>query len=124
MTAHVADSVIDNGLSSLKSAARYVYITSAEATTYTEASSTFKLGTKDLTAGGVFPAAIAAGTNGRKVTTAAISDGTVDANGTATNWAITDAANLLAVGALSASQAVTSGNTFSLAAFDITIKHT
>ena len=29
---------------------------------------------------------------------------------------------LLAVGALSASQAVTTGNTFSLAAFDITIK--
>ena len=123
MAARVADSVIDNGLSSLKSAARYIYINSTEPTTYTEASSTYKLGTKDLGAGSVFPAAIAAGTNGRKVTTAAVTDGTVDANGTAAYWSITDASALLANGSLSASQAVTSGNTWSLAAFDITIKY-
>jgi hypothetical protein len=40
-----------------------------------------------------------------------------------TNWAITDASNLLAVGALSAPQAVTSANQFSLGAFDIVIKY-
>jgi hypothetical protein len=123
MAARVADSVIDNGLASLKSAARYIYICSAEPQNYTEASSTYKLGTKDLGAGNVFPGAIAAGTNGRKVTTAAVSDGAVESNGTAAYWAITDASVLLANGALSASQAVTSGNTFSLAAFDITIKY-
>lgn len=123
MASRVADSVIDNGLSSMKTAARYVYICSAEPQNYTEASSTYKLGTKDLTAGGVFPGAIAAGTNGRKLTTAAISDGSVSVNGTASHWAITDASALLANGTLSAGQGVTSGNTFSLGAFDITIKY-
>jgi len=123
MAARVADTVIDNGLSSLKSAARYVYICSSEPTTYTEASSTYALGSKDLGAGSVFPAAIAAGTNGRKVTTAAITDGSVTGTGTVAYWAITDASALLANGALSASQAVTNGNTFSLGAFDITIKY-
>jgi hypothetical protein len=122
MTAHVNDSVIDNGLASLKAAARYVYICSAEPTTYAEASSTYALGVKDWGSAIAFPGAIAAGTNGRKLTTGAITDGVVSGNGTVTNWAITDGANLLAVGALSASQAVTSGNTFSLGAFDITIK--
>lgn len=122
MTANVAASVIDDGLASMKSAARYIYITSQEATTYAEAASTYALGNKDAGAGGIFPGAIAAGTNGRKLTTVSISDGAVTGNGTVTNWAITDAAALLAVGALSAGQAVESGNTFSLAAFDITIR--
>lgn len=122
MTAHVNDSVIDSGLASLKSAARYMYICSTEPTDFTSASSTYALGSKDATAGGIIPAAIAAATGGRKVTTLAITDGTVSGTGTAGFWAITDATNMLAEGALSATQAVTSGNTFSLAAFDITIK--
>ena len=40
MVDHVADSVIDNGLASLKSAARYVYLCTTEPTSYVEASST------------------------------------------------------------------------------------
>ena len=54
---------------------------------------------------------------------AAITDGSVTANGTASHWAITDTGNsrLLATGALAASQAVSSGNTFTLGAFDIGI---
>lgn len=122
MASRVADSVIDNGLSSMKTAARYVYICSAEPQNYTEASSTYKLGTKDLGAGAVFTGPLA-GTQGRKLTTVAISDGSVSVNGTAAYWAITDASALLANGALSAGQGVTSGNTFSLGAFDITIKY-
>jgi hypothetical protein len=124
----VADSVIDNGLASLKSAGRYVYICSdgldaSTNPTHTEVTSTYDLGSKDLTAGGVIPGAIAAATGGRKVTTASISDGSVTDNGTAQFWAITDGSNVLAVGDLSGTQAVTSGNTFSLGAFDITIKY-
>jgi len=59
----------------------------------------------------------------RKVTVAAFSDGAVSGNGTVTHWAIVDTGNsrLLATGTLSASQAVTSGNTFSLPVFDIGI---
>jgi hypothetical protein len=58
--------------------------------------------------------------NGREVTVPATS-GNVTATNTATHWALTDPANsrLLATGALSASQAVTSGNTFACAAFAI-----
>jgi hypothetical protein len=124
----VADSVIDNGLASMKSAARYVYICSdgldaSSNPTFTEVTSTYDLGSKDLTAGGVFPAAIAAGTNGRKVTTATISDGSVTDNGTAQFWGITSTDTLYAVGDLSGTQSVTSGNTFSLGPFDITIKY-
>jgi hypothetical protein len=65
MASRLADSVIDNGLASLKSAARYVYICSAEPQSYTEASSTYKLGTKDFGAGNVFPNAIEAASAGR-----------------------------------------------------------
>ena len=122
MTAHVNDSVIDDGLSSLKSAARYLYICSQEPTTYTEASSTYALGSKDAGAGNIFPGAIAAGTNGRKVTTLDITDGTVSSTGTATHWAVTDASNLLAVGALSASKGVTSPGSFTLPPLDITVR--
>jgi hypothetical protein len=69
MAAHVANSVIDDRLASLKSAAQHVYVTNAEPTTYTEASSTFALDVKDFGAGNVFPGAIAPAVNGRKVTT-------------------------------------------------------
>ena len=54
----------------------------------------------------------------------AISGGTVTGNGTAAYWAIskpTATTALYATGALPSSQVVTSGNTFSLAAFDIGI---
>lgn len=60
--------------------------------------------------------------SGRRVTVAAITNGSVTANGTATHWAIHNGSNtLVASGSLSASQVVTSGNTFTNAAFDITI---
>jgi hypothetical protein len=53
----------------------------------------------------------------------AVSAGTVTGTGTATHWALVDTGNsrLLAAGSLSASQGVTSGNTFDLTSFDIGI---
>jgi hypothetical protein len=59
--------------------------------------------------------------SGRKVTTGSVSDGAVTGNGTATHYAIVDGTRLLAAGPLQAGQAVTSGNAFTLAAFDIGI---
>lgn len=117
----VGDRVLDLGLNVLDTEATHLYITSAEATTFTQASSTNALGNKNFGAGAVTGAPAAGSPNGRKVTTAAITDGSVTATGTASYWAITDNANsrLLATGTLSASQAVTSGNTFTLGAFDI-----
>lgn len=118
--AFIADYVLDAALSKLDTEANRLDITSQEATTYTEATSTYTLGNKTSLSIG------APGDrtpNGRKVTVAAITDGSVTGTGTATHWAIVDTANsrLLATGSLSSSQAVTDGNTFTLAAFDIGI---
>lgn len=52
---------------------------------------------------------------GRQVTVPAITDGSVTATGTATHWAVHNGTDtVVASGALSASQSVTSGNTFTL----------
>lgn len=116
----INDRVFDNGLTVLDTEANRLDICSTEPGTFTAATVTNTLGNKtSLTVG----APADRTPNGRKVTVAAITDGTVTGTGTATHWAITDTVNsrLLATGALSASQAVTSGNTFTLAAFDIGI---
>jgi hypothetical protein len=117
----VGDRVLDLGLNVLDTEATHIYITSALATTFTEASSTFALGNKNFGVGAAVGAPAAGAPNGRKVTTTAITDGSVTATGTASHWAITDNTNsrLLAAFTLSTTQAVTSGNTFSLPAFDV-----
>lgn len=114
------DRVFDNGLTVLDTEANRLDITSQEATTYAGATSTYTLGNKTSLAIGA-PADRSGG--GRDVTVTAITDGSVTATGTATHWAIVDTANsrLLATGALNASQAVTNGNTFTLASFKIGI---
>ena len=118
----LSDRVFDNGLTVLDTEANALHITSQEATTYTQATSTYTLGNKSLGAGDI--GAPAAGSpNGRAVTVGALSSGSVTATGTATHYAIVDTGNsrLLATGALSASQSVTSGNTFSTTQFTIRI---
>lgn len=116
----INDRVFDLGLNVLDTEANRLDICNAEPTTYTQATSTNTLGNKTSLAIG---APADATPNGRKVSTPSITDGTVTANGTATHWAITDTVNsrLLATGALSASQSVTSGNVFTLGAIDIRI---
>lgn len=117
---YLNDRVLDNGLSALPSEVNKLTICNAEPDTYTEANTTFKVGEK---ASPTVGSPAARGGGGRKVTVSAITDGTVSATDTATHWALVDTGNsrLLAAGALSASQAVTNGNTFTLAAFDIGI---
>lgn len=62
-------------------------------------------------------------TDGRRVIVPAISAGSVTGTGTATHWALTNGTDtVVASGALSSSQAVTSGNTFTLDAISITIR--
>lgn len=118
--ASIADRVYDNGLTVLDTEANKILITSAEATTYTQANATYALGNSTSLSISA-PAARSGG--GREVTIAAITDGSVTATGTATHYAIVDTANsrLLATGSLSASQAVTSGNTFTLSSAKIGI---
>lgn len=116
----INDRVFDNGLMVLDTEANRLDICSSEPATFTAATTTASLGNKTSLSVGA-PADRTP--NGRRVTVAAITDGTVTATGTATHWAITDTVNsrLLATGALSASQSVTNGNTFTLGAFDIGI---
>ena len=114
------DRVFDQGLSVLDLEANQIHVTSQEATTYAEAITTYTLGNstslsisapQDRTGGG------------REVVVAAISDGAITGTGTATHYAIVDTANsrLLATSTLTASQAVTNGNTFTLSAVAIGI---
>ena len=114
------DDVFDSGLSVLDTLVENLYICSTLPTTFAEASSTYALGVK-ATPTVSAPADRTGG--GRKVTVSAITDGTVSANGTAGFYALTDdsLSKLLAQGDLSATQVVTSGNTFTLTAFDIGI---
>ena len=114
------DRVLDNGLTVLDTEANKIVITSQAATTYTEANATYALGNSTSLS-------IAAPTDraggGREVIVAAITDGSVTSTGTASHYAIIDTANtrLLAVSTLAVSQAVTSGNTFTLSSVSIGI---
>lgn len=113
--------VFDNGLAPLTTIIENLYICSAQPTTFTEATTTYKLGTK-ATPTITGPADGGAG-GGRQVTVSAITDGTVETTGTATHYALVDnsASKLIAAGDLAASQGVTSGNGFTLTAFNIQI---
>jgi hypothetical protein len=120
--ASLHNDVFDSGLSVLTNATTpRLDLTTQEATTRTEAITTYTKGNKtSITIGS--PGDRTGG--GRKVTVSAITGGTVSGDGTVTHWAITDGTRLLATGSLSASQVVDDGagsNTFSLAAFDIGI---
>ena len=114
------DRVFDNGLTVLDTEANAIHITSQEATTYANATSTYTLGNSTSLSIGA-PQDRTGG--GREVVVAAITDGSVTGTGTATHYAIVDTANsrLLATGSLSASQAVTTGNTFTLSSVTIGI---
>src|SRR5262245_49927075 len=114
--------VLDNGLAQLQSEADKLYICNAEPTTFTEATATFALGNKNWGAGNVLSGP-SAGTGLRKVTVAAITNGTETASGTATWWAIVDSSNsrLLATDALNASGSINGSRQFTLPSFDIEV---
>lgn len=118
--AFLNDRVFDNGLTVLDTEANKILITSAEPATYTEANATYALGNSTSLSIGA-PQDRSGG--GREVVVAAITDGSVTGTGTATHYAIVDTVNsrLLAAGSLTASQAVTSGNTFTLTSVAIGI---
>lgn len=125
--AYLNDRVLDNGLTVLDTEADRLYLCTsalslANATppSYADATSTYAKGNKT----GISIGAPADGaSNGRRVTVGAITGGSISADGTVHSWALVDSANsrVLAAGTLAADQAVTNGNTFSLAAFDITL---
>lgn len=115
----INDEVFDQGLDYADTNGTRLHICSQEPTNYTEATSTYSLGIATVNTGATQDGA----TDGRRVIVPAVTAGSVTATGTATHWALTNATSLfLASGSLSASQGVTSGNTFTLDAISITIR--
>ncbi|MDA8740883.1 hypothetical protein N9M73_07140 [Rhodobacteraceae bacterium] len=119
--AALTNTVLDGALNVLTSNGDRIDLCSSEPTTYSGISSV-SLGNKTSLSIGS-PADRSGG--GREVTVAAITSsatGSITGTGTATHYAISNGSDTLyATGSLSASQAVTSGNTFTLAAFTIAI---
>ena len=118
--AYINDEVFDQGLDYADTNGTRIDICSQEPTSYAEATSTYTLGNKTgLNTGATQNGA----TDGRRVIVPAITDGSVTGSDTATHWALTDGSGvLIATGALTSPQAVTSGNTFTLDAISITIR--
>ena len=115
----IPDAALDTLLNYIQTDSESLHICSQEPTDYTEASATYSLGEKTSVA-------VATPTNrspnGREIVVSAITDGAVDATGTASHWAIvknTATSELLATGDLAATQGVTNGNTFTLTQFAI-----
>lgn len=110
----IADEVIDDGLQSIIDNNENLYICDTQPTTFAEASSTYKLGTKaSPTITG--PAPGGAG-GGRQVAISAITDGVVDADGDAIWFALCDdSASLLQVaGNLDSLLSIATGSPFTL----------
>lgn len=116
----VQSRVLDLGLNVLDTECDAIVLCSAEPTSFANVAAV-QLGVKNFGVGAAFGAPAAGSPNGRKVSSTAITDGSVTANGTATAWAAVDTVNsrLLASGTLAATQTVTNGNTFSLPSFDV-----
>jgi hypothetical protein len=115
---YLSDTAHDALLNVLRNNTENLYICSAEPSTFTEAATTYKLGTKATPTIG---APANGDSSGRKITVSAISDGTVNSAGTATHYALTDdsGSELLFAGALDSSLALATGSPWTLTSFDI-----
>lgn len=117
---YINDEVFDQGLDYADTNGTRIDILSQAVTTYADRG-TYSLGNKTgLNTGAT---ANAGSGTGRQVAVPAITDGSVTGTGTATHWALSDGASvLIACGPLTASQAVTNGNTFTLDSILIIIR--
>ncbi len=118
--AFMTDNAFDAALNYIRTNTSALHICSAEPANYTEATSTYDLGNK---ASPTIGTPVNGDTSGRKIVMSAITDGSVTATGTAAAWAVVYATGteLLGAEALASTQAVTSGNTFSLTETDMGI---
>jgi hypothetical protein len=120
MTHMAQDSVLDGGLTAAQAAATAIYLCTQDPADRTGATSTYAGGNKTTAAGSICTGPAASTTpTGRKLTSINITDGDVTASVTVTDWALVSAAALLINGGLSGSQAVVSGNKFTLGPFDM-----
>lgn len=114
------DHMLDLALSYIDTATTRLDICSAEPATFAQATSTFSLGNKT----GISVGAPAdRSPTGRQVTIAAVTDGTVTANGTAAWWALSDTVNsrLIAAQTIATPKAVVTGSPWTIDAITIGI---
>ena len=115
----ISDNVFDSGLSYADTNGTRIDIVNTDPAGVYATVTANTLGNDTVNTG----APQAGATDGRRVVVPAITAGSVTGTGTATHWALTNGTDtVIASGALSASQAVTSGNTFTLDAISITIR--
>jgi hypothetical protein len=117
--AYINNLYLDGGIDAItaETTVRVDICYTSEPTTYTEATSTYTCGNKTS----LTPVKEDGTTDGRRARVPAITDGSVTASQTASYWAVTDGVDtLIATGAITTPQAVTSGNTFTLDAIHIT----
>lgn len=114
----LTDNAHDALLNYIRNNAENMYLCSQEPSTFLEASSTYKLGTKS---GPTISAPADGDGSGRKITVSAIADGVVNSAGTATHYAITDdsGTELLYTAALAASLNLATGSPWTCTSFDI-----
>jgi hypothetical protein len=115
------NAVLDAALDVLRTTTTQLFWCSQSPTNFTEASTTYKLGTKASPSIGTISDNAGAG-GGRKCTVASFTDGTLSAAGTATHVALCTAGALLAVAPLQSSVSVGSSGSFSTSAFDLIMK--
>lgn len=116
----VHDDVLDGALNIIKNNCTRITLCSQEPTSYTEANATYALA--DVTVDSSDFTNADGDTSGRKLTVAAQSGVSVDSSGTSNHVALLDVSNtkLLYV-TTHTGQALTSGNTADIGAFDIEI---
>jgi hypothetical protein len=115
------DVVLDAALDVVRTTTTQAFLCSQSPTNFTEAGTTYKLGTKASPSLGAIADNGGAG-GGRKSTVASFSDGTLSAAGTGTHVALCTASALLAVAPLSSSISVGASGSWSSTAFDIIMK--
>lgn len=120
MPGYIDDFYLDKVPAAIKADTNVLVICSANPTTYTEAFTTYKLGTKTSPTLSDPQDAIP---DGRKLVVSAISDGVVSVSGTATHFALLDTVNsrLAVAQSLAVPLSVGSENSFSLGAIDVRI---
>lgn len=121
MAKTVNDIVLDAMLEYVADNGMRLCVCSAEPTTYTEAITTYMLADEDLTVGIAGPdyATADGDTNGRKLTVSQQADILIDSSGDATHIALVDVTGTtLLVVTSCTTQALTSGNTVTVPAWD------
>ena len=117
--AFINDLVFDSGLSYADTNGTRIDITSVDPTGVYATVTGNTLGNSTVNTGAPEAGAV----DGRRVVVPAIAAGSVTGTGSATHWALTNGTDtVVASGALTASQSVTSGNTFTFDAISITLR--